>query len=148
MSTGEDPAPTPRPGRPPQRVRVTSPRATLLSPPTTRPVTRDIDEHTGVGEVYMRSLLRSQRRLAGTVLTVVVLCLGALPTLFTAFPVITRFRVATVPLPWLILGCVVYPLLVGASWWHIRAAERIERDFTELAGAPPTDGPDGGRPRP
>jgi hypothetical protein len=36
------------------------------------------------------------------------------------------------PLSWLLLGVVVYPLLVAGAWWHVRATERVERDFTDI----------------
>ncbi len=36
------------------------------------------------------------------------------------------------PLPWLLLGALVYPSLVLAAWLYVRQAERNERDFTEL----------------
>ena len=36
------------------------------------------------------------------------------------------------PLSWLVLGMLVYPLLVLLGWIYIRRAERNERDFAEL----------------
>lgn len=118
--------------RAPQRVRVTAPRMAA------RPVTgslsarREIDEQTGVGEVYMRSLMRAQLRLGLTVLMTVTIGLGSLPLLFTVEPRLADLRLLTVPLPWLIVGVTIYPLLVLAAWWHVRAAERAERDFAEI----------------
>jgi hypothetical protein len=93
---------------------------------------REIDEQTGVGEVYMRSLMRAQLRLGLSVLAVVVIALASLPLLFTADPRLGTIRVLTVPLPWLLVGASFYPLLVVAAWWHVRAAERAERDFSEI----------------
>jgi hypothetical protein len=100
--------------------------------PPNRPPTREIDEQTDIGEVYMRSLLRAQLRRGLTVLAVVALFLAALPLLFTVEPRLASVRILTVPLPWLLLGVTVYPLLLAASWWLVRAAERTERDFAEL----------------
>jgi hypothetical protein len=103
-----------------------------------RPVTgslsarREIDEQTGVGEVYMRSLMRAQLRLGLTVLVTVTIGLGSVPLLFAVEPRLGGIRLLTVPLPWLIVGVIVYPLLALAAWWHVRAAERAERDFTEI----------------
>lgn len=96
------------------------------------PPAREIDEQTGVGEVYMTSLLRSQLRPGLAVLAVVLGVLGGLPLLFAYAPGVTSARVAGVPLPWLLLGVAVYPFLLAAAWWHIRSAERVERDFTEI----------------
>ena len=114
----------------PQRVRVTGPRMTARPTPLTP--RREIDEQTGVGEVYMRSLMRAQLRLGVSVLVVVAIALGSLPLLFTADPRLSTIRLFAVPLPWLLVGVSIYPLLVVAAWWHVRAAERAERDFAEI----------------
>jgi hypothetical protein len=122
------------PGEPPVhtgRVRVTSP---LTSAPAhvRRSVRQEIDESTGIGEIYMRSLIRSQLRAALTVALTLVMSIGALPLVFLAFDTVTDFRVLGVPAPWLILGVAVYPGLFGLGWVYIRQAERAEREFTEL----------------
>lgn len=125
------PARNPKPG---QRVRVTSPRMGSAARPPAHPRTREIDEQTEVGEVYMRSLLHSQLRLALAVLAVVGLGLGSLPLLFAVSPRMAAVRVLSVPLPWLLLGVAVYPLLCLAAWWYVRVAERTERDFADVLG--------------
>lgn len=113
------------------RVRVTSP---LTSAPAhvRRSVRQEIDESTGIGEIYMRSLVRSQLRAALTVALTLVLSVGALPLTFLFFDTVTRFRVLGVPAPWLILGVLVYPGLFLLGWVYVRQAERAERDFAEL----------------
>ena len=74
------------PQPPPRRVRVTSPRrdATLRGP--VRPLTAEIDEQTGLGEVYMAALMRAQLRLGLSVLLATAVLLGGLPLLFLAVP--------------------------------------------------------------
>ena len=118
--------------RSPQRVRVTSPRMAARRRPPTRSGTRDIAEQTGVGEVYTRSLLRTQLRLGLSAVAVMGLGIGSLPALFAVEPQLASLRVLSVPLPWLLVGVAVYPLLVAIGWWHVRASERAERDFTAL----------------
>jgi hypothetical protein len=59
-------------------------------------------------------------------------CLGGIPVLFRLLPELSRMHVGPVPLPWLLLGGLVYPVLFVAAWWHVRAAERVEQDFTEI----------------
>ena len=100
--------------------------------PPSRSRTRDLVEQTGVGEVYTRSLLRTQLRLGLSAVAVIVLGIGALPALFAVEPQLAAIRVLTVPLPWLLVGVAVYPLLVAVAWWHVRASERAERDFATL----------------
>jgi hypothetical protein len=119
-------------GRPPARVRVTSPRMGAVQRPPFRPATGEIDEQTEVGELYVSALLRAQLRPALAVLAVLVVALGGLPLLFELLPAVSGVRLGPVPLTGLLLGVLVYPLLMAAAWWHVRAAERVERDFTEI----------------
>jgi len=121
-----------RGSRPPQRVRVTAPRTAVRPVAGSLSPRREIDEQTGVGEVYMRSLVRAQLRLGLSVLAVAAIALGSLPLIFTAEPQLGTMRVLTVPLPWLIVGVSLYPLLLLAAWWYVRGAERAERDFAEI----------------
>lgn len=100
--------------------------------PPARPVVREIDEQTQLGEVYTRSLIRALARHAAVVLVVVALGLGALPITFALAPGLVNVRPLTIPLPWLILGVVVYPLLIITGWWGLRQAERVEAEFTEF----------------
>jgi hypothetical protein len=118
--------------RAPQRVRVTSPRMAATARGPVRTVGREIDEQTGVGEVYLRSLLRAQLRLGLSVIAVIALALGTLPLVFAVIPRLGMVRVFTVPLPWLLVGVSVYPLLFGVAWWHVLATERAERDFAAI----------------
>ncbi|KQX76353.1 hypothetical protein ASD10_01205 [Aeromicrobium sp. Root472D3] len=121
-------------------MRVTNP---LTSAPAhvRRSVRQEIDESTGIGEIYMQSLIRSQLRAAIAVALTLVLSIGALPLTFMAFDTVTEFRVLGVPAPWLILGVAVYPGLFGLGWVYIRQAERAERDFAELVQPERADEP-------
>ncbi|MBC6462739.1 hypothetical protein HKK72_33550 [Actinomadura sp. HBU206391] len=113
------------------RVLITSPRTRAAKRPR-HPGTREIDEQTGLGEVYMRSLIRSQLRLALSVCVVVAGVIGGLPLLFLLAPDLGRLRLFGVPLPWLMLAVLIYPLFVACAWWYVRQAERVEQDFAEL----------------
>lgn len=115
-------------GAPPERVRVTGPPR--RRPPAGR--TSDIDAGTRLGGVYMRSLLREQLRLALGVLTVLALTIGLLPLAFYLAPGLSDVHVLGMPLGWLLLGVVVYPVLVVLGWVYVRRAERNERDFAEI----------------
>ena len=114
-----------------RRITVTSPRsgATRRSRVT---VAREIDAQTGVGDAFMASLIRSQLRLALLLLGVLVLLVGGLPLLFTFAPGVRETEVAGVPLPWLVLGALVYPALWALGWFYVHQAERIEQDFSDL----------------
>ena len=114
---------------PSRRVRVTGPRTGRSR---RRSVAAEIDAQTELGEVYMRSLIRAQLRLALEVLGVLALTVGTWPLLFERVPWLRHTRLAGVPLPWLLLGLVVYPLLVLLAWTYTRRAERNEQSFDEM----------------
>jgi hypothetical protein len=122
------------PGRP-ARVRVTGPprRRTSGVRPT---ASREIDADTELGAVYMSSLLGEQLRLAAGVLVALGLTVGVLPLVFHLFPHLSEVRVAGVPVPWLLLGVLVYPWLLALGWIYVRRAESNERDFIDLVDDP------------
>ena len=118
----------------PRRIRVTSPRTSAARRSTSHTGTREIDEQTRVGEVYMHSLIQSQLRLALALIVGAAVMLGGLPLLFWLVPVTRTFSVVGLPLPWLLLGVVVYPVVYVAARVYTRKAERIEAEFTEFVG--------------
>ena len=114
----------------PERVRVTGPRA--VRRPPGRPALQALDEQDVVGELLVRSLVRAQLGLALRLLALLVTALGGLPLLFALVPATRTAHVLGLPLPWLLLGVVVYPALLAGGLLHVRLAERHERDLVEL----------------
>jgi hypothetical protein len=113
------------------RVRITSP-LTTASPHVRRTVQQEIDESTGIGEVYVRSLVRSQLRAALTVITTLMLTLGALPIVFWLLTDLSELSLLGIPLPWVVLAVAVYPGLFLLGWLYVRQADKSERDFVAL----------------
>jgi len=133
------------PGRPPpRRVAVTGPRRARAGGWSARAAAEDLRAQPRLAQVYVRSLVRDQFRLALGVLAVLAVVLGGLPAAFAVFPALRTARVLGFPLAWLLLGVVAYPLLIGFALFHLRHAERVERDFTDLLGP----SPDTARPAP
>lgn len=114
----------------PARVRVSGPPQRPV-PRATAP-TREIDQDTAVGALYMGSLLREQLRLAAAVLVTLALTIGSLPVLFHLAPGLAGTRVLHVPVAWWVLGVGVYPLLIALGWAYVRRAERNEAAFVDL----------------
>ncbi|PVG82407.1 hypothetical protein DDE18_13145 [Nocardioides gansuensis] len=113
----------------PVRVRVTGPpRHTTRR----RARTREIDEETALGAVLISSLLRTQLRLAMMVLLPLLVVAAGLPLAFHLWPALAGIRLLGVPVPWLVLGVLVYPFLLLLGWQYVRRAERHEREFAEL----------------
>ena len=122
-----------RPDTPPvKRVRVTHPRTDGVRRSPVRPVIHEIDEQTQLGEVYMTSLVRSQRRLAIVVCALTAILLVGIAMLGALVPSFGSARLFGIALPWLVLGVLVYPALICLAAYAIRHAERNENDFTHL----------------
>ena len=105
---------------PPRRVRVTSPRTTARRT-RARSVHSEIDAETQLGEVYMRSLVRSQLRLGLSVLAVVGIALGSLPVVGYAPPGSAELAAG--------VGALVadHPVLLLANHGSVVAADTLER---------------------
>jgi hypothetical protein len=118
--------------QPPPRVRVTSTRRDATSRGGLRPLTRDLDEQSNLGEVYMSGLMSAQLRLALLVLAFGAVGLGGLPLLFLLVPATRSLEIGAVPLPWMVLAVVVYPVALVVARYYVRRSERIEREFSEV----------------
>lgn len=124
-------APLGRAAAGPRRVAVTSPRTAAARRPR-HAAAREIDEQTHLGEVYMRSLMRTQFRLALFVCTLLGCVVGGLPLLFLTVPRLREVDLLGVPLPWAVLAGLIYPGFVAGAWLYVRHAERNERHFEDL----------------
>lgn len=93
---------------------------------------RDLQEQTQLGDLLIRSLIRVQLTLALRLGGAFGLLLGLMPLLFAFVPPARHVRVLGLPLPWLLLGVLVYPCLVAGAVVYVRHAERNERDFVDL----------------
>ena len=126
---------------PPRRVTVSGPRRDRARGWSARAGAEDLHAQPQLGQVYVRSLVRDQLRLSLGVLAVLVVVLGGLPAVFALAPGLRTAEVFGIRLAWLLLGAAAYPVLLGAALFHIRYAERVERDFTELLGPSPESAP-------
>ncbi|WP_392543272.1 hypothetical protein [Oryzobacter telluris] len=118
-------------GPPPARVRVTSSRKGA-TPMRSRPVSRELDEQTVLGDVFLAGLMRAQLRLSVAVLALMVVGLAGLPVVLALVPATRTLTIGWLPFPWLVLGGLVYPCAWFLARWYTRQAERIEADFTEV----------------
>jgi hypothetical protein len=119
----------------PERTRVVLAEAAARRD-ATGPADSDLAEQTPIGEALVKGLVRAQLALALRLALVVMAGLGTLPLLFVAAPAVGSFRVAGVPLPWLLLGLLSFPFLVGVGALYVRWAERNEQDFAAVIRRP------------
>lgn len=118
--------------RPPARVRVTAPRTRAAAARSRYSVSRELAEQSELGEMFIRSLMRTQLRLALVVAGGFGLILLGVPMLMLLFPSVNGMSVFTVPLPWLLLGAGVYPVIIVCAALYNRAAARNEDRFRQL----------------
>lgn len=116
-------------GIPLRRVKVTLSERRNQAHPVRTVV--DIQEGGAVGELLRSNLIGSQLTVALRFALFAALTLGLLPLAFAVFPEIGRTEVFGLRLPWLLLGVLVYPFLLGLGWWHTRTAERVEQNFAD-----------------
>jgi hypothetical protein len=117
---------------PTRRVRIVHPRMGAPRRSAQRPVAREINEQTQLGEVYMRALIRSQLRLAILVCVALAGLLGGTALVLGLQPRLGHIHLGPIPLPWLVLGALAYPPLILLAVFTVRHAERNESDFAAL----------------
>ena len=93
------------------RVRVTAPhtsvRTSVRTPVRTGqrpPESREAAQDSDVGQVFVRSLIRSQLRLALVVAGGFLMILAAFPLTLVVVPGLAEARIAGIPFGWLLLG--------------------------------------------
>jgi hypothetical protein len=108
-------------------VAVTSPQTRRAS--AGRPtVARTAHPHlTPADADRARRVHRCQLRLALGALAVLAALILGLPLLLAVLPALDGVRLAGVPLSWLAVGALPYPLLAALAGWQLRRAERAER---------------------
>lgn len=114
----------------PKRVRVVL--ADRRPAPMPIPATSEISSQTDVGRLLVRGLIRAQLAAALRIVGIAVLIFGSIPALLAVFPTLGRVLVLGIPLPWLVLGVLAFPLLYLLGRVFARQAERNEREFTQM----------------
>jgi hypothetical protein len=111
------------------RVKVTAPRSEA------KPVmdSRVAAEESDVGQVFVRSLIRSQLRLSLVVAAGFLLSLLAFPLMLGLVPGLAEATIAGIPFGWLLLGAGIYPVIGLSAWLYIRSASRNEARYRDLA---------------
>ena len=127
----EQEAESPRPAR----VRVTAPRAGAELP---RPVTTT--EASDPSALYIRSLIRSQRRLAIVCAAAFGVVLLVVPTAFALLPWLDETRIGPVPASWIVLGGGLFPVILAVAALYEHAANRNEARYRSLADDADDDG--------
>jgi len=118
---------------PPPRVRVTAPRPDGAEPSAPAPHSPGADTRSDVQGLYVRSLIRSQLRLAVVVSVGFMVATALFVVAIALVPDLDRAFVFGVPVSWLLLGFGLYPLVITVGVLYVRAAARNEARYRALA---------------
>ncbi|MCB5274331.1 hypothetical protein BJG92_01864 [Arthrobacter sp. SO5] len=121
------------------RVRVTAPRSmaprgTALTAARSAAASREAAEESDAGQVFVRSLIRSQLRLALVVAGGFLLILVAFALVLGLVPGLAESTIAGLPFNWVLLGAGIYPVTGLSAWLYIRTAARNEARYRDLVG--------------
>ncbi|MGP4032409.1 hypothetical protein [Pseudarthrobacter sp. 1C304] len=127
------------------RVRVTAPRSVNAGSATAGSATalpggrqpadaREAAEESDAGQVFVRSLIRSQLRLGVVVAAGFLLILAAFPLMLGIVPGLADSTLAGLPFDWVLLGAGIYPVIGLSAWLYIRTAARNEARYRDLLG--------------
>jgi hypothetical protein len=121
------------------RVRVTAPRSatprgTTLTAARSAAASREAAEESDAGQVFVRSLIRTQLRLALVVAGGFLLILLAFPLMLGLVPGLAESTIAGLPFNWVLLGAGIYPVIGLSAWLYVRTAARNEARYRDLAG--------------
>jgi hypothetical protein len=123
-------------------VRVTAPRTGAVAASARRSTARGRAGAGGPGPtsdveaVYVRSLIRSQLRLAIVCAVAFVAATAVYAIAVALLPALDETFLAGVPVSWLLLGLGVYPLAITVAALYVRTATRNEARYRSLAEEP------------
>jgi len=92
----------------------------------------EVAEQTTYGEVVLNDLIRRQLTLSLSVASTFLLLLFGLPLFNLMFPELGALPVLGLPLSWLLLAVLIYPLLCLLAYYYVTTAQKFEDEFTEL----------------
>jgi hypothetical protein len=121
------------------RVRVTAPhtgaRGSVALPAARSAAdSREASEESDAGQVFVRSLIRSQLRLGLVVAGGFLLILLGFRLMLGLVPGLAASKIAGLPFDWVLLGAGIYPVIGLGAWLYVRTAARNEARYRELAG--------------
>lgn len=116
------------------RVRVVGPSARSQAPVPLRPAPGGARQSTedDAAHVYLRSLLRTQLRLALVVALGFLLIAATFSVLLVWVPWLRDLSVLSVPFEWILLGAGLFPVILLSAVLYTRLAQRNEERYRDL----------------
>lgn len=131
---------------PSRRVKITSPQTRVALNRRHRPHPHPLPLPAPADVDQARWLFHTQRRLAVRTVALLAVVLFGVSGLIAAFPALDRHTLLGMPVSWLMLAVLTYPVLLVLALAHVWAAERTENRAGRRPGEPDNRPP--ARPRP
>lgn len=96
----------------------------------------DLGAPSRLGDLYLRSLMRTQLRLGLSVVGVLVVLLAGIPLACATVPALRDASAGGIPVPWLLVAVAPHPVFLVLGILNTRQAETNERDFVRLMDRP------------
>jgi hypothetical protein len=96
----------------------------------------DLSADNPYGAVLITGLIRAQLGLTIGFGALTFAIIGSLPIIAALLPGVVHDTIGGLPVPLLVLGGGIYPVLVALGWGYVHLAERLERRFAELLSRP------------
>ena len=116
----------------PRRTAVAHPRTFAVRRKRPRSRRAEVTEQTTVGNVLIEAHIRAQLRLGLLIGTLVGAVMVGIPMLLLALPALRDVTVFDLPIGWIALSVMVFPVIVGGGYAYLKLAERNEDRFTQL----------------
>jgi hypothetical protein len=111
-----------------------TPKSTALTGGRSAAAPHEAAEESDAGQLFVRSLIRSQLRLGLVVGLGFLLILLAFPLMLGLVPGLADSTIAGLPFDWVLLGAGIYPVIGLSAWLYVRTAARNEARYRDLAG--------------
>lgn len=96
------------------------------------PAILEVAEQTTYGEIVLDELIRRQRSLSISVAATFLLLLLGLPLFNLLFPQLGALPVLGLPLSWLLLAVLIYPVLWLLAHYYVTTSRKYEDEFISL----------------
>lgn len=86
--------------------------------------------------IYLRSLLRMNLSISLLYFGLFIVVALLVPVILWLYPSVAELRLGPIPLAWVFLVAIAYPLLVVLGASYVRSVEEAEAEYSELVDEP------------
>ncbi len=104
----------------------------VLSSPDDEKTLDEVAEQTTYGAIFLNELIKRQRALSLSVAFVFLVFIFSFPLISFLGPELVNIQIFGLPVTWLLLGVLVYPLVWFLAFFFVSTSDKYEEEFTQL----------------